>query len=160
MSEGNRVQDVVQLLPYGACPTAGVATSGQPAAQAWEGLAQAGFKSVIDLRAEDEPRGHDEQREVERARLAYLALPVTHDTMADRHFDQLRALLRDPRNRPALVHCASANRVGALLLPYLALDEHRPVEEAHRAALEIGMRSPDYARLALDYVRRHAPANG
>jgi hypothetical protein len=42
-----------------------------------------------------------------------------------------------------------------LLLPYLVLDEHLPIDEARRRAEEIGMRSPDYAALALDYVNRH-----
>ena len=30
-----------------------------------------------------------------------------------------------------------------------------PVEEARKLAVEVGMRSPDYSQLALDYVRRH-----
>ncbi len=154
------MEDVVQQLPYGACPVPGVATAGQPGAQAWGSLARAGFKSVIDLRDDDEPRGHDERGEVERVGLTYVSIPVSHDTLSDSQFDAVRTLLRDPTNRPALVHCATANRVGALLLPYFALDEHRSVEDAHRLAVEVGMRSPDYSKLALDYVRRHVPITG
>jgi len=97
---------------------------------------------------------------IARAGLAYLALPVNHDTLGDRQFDTVRSFVGDPAHRPVLVHCATANRVGALLLPYLALDEHMAVEEAHRLAVEVGMRSPDYSRLALDYVRRHSPTDG
>ena len=64
--------------------------------------------------------------------------------------------MRDPQIRPVLVYCQSANRVGALFLPYLVLDEHLPFEEAQRRATAVGLRSSDYAALALDYVKRHA----
>ncbi len=149
------MRKVVELLPYGGCPIPGIATAGQPDAAAWGALARSGFKSVVDLRAQNEPRGHDEAGEIARAGLRYLALPVDHGSLGDRQFDVLRDFLGDPLNRPVLVHCQTANRVGALLLPYFVLDEHLPIEEAQRRAVEIGMRSPDYAALALDYVNRH-----
>ena len=41
----------------------------------------------------------------------------------DETFDRFRELIRDGGRRPLLVHCSSANRVGALLIPYLILDE-------------------------------------
>jgi len=154
-SDEGAMRKAVELLPYGGCPIPGVATAGQPDAAAWGSLARSGFKSVVDLRAPQEPRGHDEAGEIARAGLRYLALPVDHGSLDDRQFDVLRDFLRDPLNRPVLVHCQSANRVGALLLPYLVLDEHLPLQEAQRRAVEIGMRSPDYAALALDYVNRH-----
>lgn len=154
------IEKIVGSLPYGSCPVTGVAAAGQPDARAWGALARAGFKAVVDLREPDEPRGHDEAGEIARASLAYLALPVNHDTLGDRQFDAVRAFVRDPAHRPVLVHCATANRVGALLLPYFALDEHLALEEALRLAVEVGMRSPDYSQLALDYVRRHSPSDG
>jgi protein tyrosine phosphatase (PTP) superfamily phosphohydrolase (DUF442 family) len=150
------MKKIVDLLPYGGCPVADIATAGQPDAAAWTTLARAGFKSVVDLREASEPRGHDEAGEIARAGLRYFLLPVSHESLGDRQFDALREFLRDPENRPALVHCQSANRVGALMLPYLALDEHVPLDEARRRADIIGLRSPDYTALALDYVRRHA----
>lgn len=153
------IEKTVGLLPYGSCPVDGVAAAGQPDAAAWAQLASAGFRAVVDLREPNEPRGHDEPGEIERAGLEYLALPVGHETLGDREFDAIRSFVRDPAHRPVLVHCATANRVGALLLPYFALDEHKPVEEARKLAVEVGMRSPDYSQLALDYVRRHLPSD-
>ena len=150
------MKKIVDLLPYGGCPLPDVATSGQPDAAAWAELARAGFKSVIDLREAREPRGHDAAGEIARAGLKYFLLPASHEPLGDRQFDAPREFLRDSANRPALVHCQSANRVGALMLPYLRLDEHVPLDEAQRLADIIGLRSPDYAALALDYVRRHA----
>jgi protein tyrosine phosphatase (PTP) superfamily phosphohydrolase (DUF442 family) len=147
---------VLDVLPYGACPLADVATAGQPDAQAWDALAREGFKSVVDLREASEPRGHDEAGEIARAGLRYFPLPVSHESLGDRQFDVLRDFLRDANNRPAVVHCQSANRVGALMLPYLVLDEHIALPEAQALAQSIGLRSPDYAAYALDYVHRHA----
>lgn len=154
------IEKTVGLLPYGSCPVQGVATAGQPDAAAWAELARAGFKSVVDLREPAEPRGHDEAGEIARAGLEYLALPVGHESLGDRQFDAIRSFVRDPAHRPVLVHCATANRVGALLLPYFVLDEHKTVEEARKLAIEVGMRSPDYSQLALDYVRRHLSPDG
>jgi protein tyrosine phosphatase (PTP) superfamily phosphohydrolase (DUF442 family) len=147
---------IIDVLPYGACPLADIATAGQPDASAWGVLAREGFKSVVDLREAIEPRGHDEVGEIARAGLRYLALPVSHESLGDRQFDVLRDFLRDENNRPSVVHCQSANRVGALMLPYLVLDEHIPLEDAKAMATSIGLRSPDYAALALAYVQRHA----
>jgi protein tyrosine phosphatase (PTP) superfamily phosphohydrolase (DUF442 family) len=160
-SDKSRVDDasmkkIVDLLPYGGCPLADIATAGQPDAPVWAELARAGFMAVIDLREASEPRGHDEPGEIARAGLRYFLLPVSHESLGDRQFEALREILRDPANRPALVHCQAANRVGAVMLPYLALDEHIPLDEARRMADIIGLRSPDYIALALDYVRRHA----
>lgn len=154
------MRKIVEVLPYGGCPMPGVATAGQPDAAAWSVLARAGFKSVVDLREPSEPRGHDEVGEVARAGLRYLPLPVSHASLGDRQFDVLREFIRDPLNRPVLVHCQSANRVGALMLPYLVLDEHLPLEEAQRRAAEVGLRSPEYAALALEYIKRHAQTEG
>lgn len=154
------MKEIVALLPYGGCPTRDVATAGQPGAEAWGMLARAGFKSVVDLREPSEPRGHDETGEIARAGLRYLALPVSHESLSDRQFDVLRDFMRDPQHRPVLVHCQSANRVGALILPYLVLDEHVPLEEAQRRAAAVGLRSPDYAAVALDYVTRHTQTEG
>ena len=154
------IRRLVGTIPYGACPLPGIATAGQPDAAAWSALAGAGFKAVVDLREASEPRGHDEVGAIARAGLRYLPLPVSHDALGDRQFDVIRAFLRDPLNRPVLVHCQSANRVGALLLPYMVLDEHLPIEEAQRRAVDVGLRSPDYAALALDYVKRHAQTEG
>jgi protein tyrosine phosphatase (PTP) superfamily phosphohydrolase (DUF442 family) len=159
MDEGT-MKKIVSQLPYGGCPIANVATAGQPDAAAWGTIAKAGFKSVIDLREASEPRGHDETAEIARAGLRYLKLPVSHESLGDRQFDVLRDFVRDPENLPVLVHCQSANRVGALILPYLVLDKHVSLPEAQRLAAGVGLKSPDYAALALDYIKRHAPTDG
>jgi len=142
-------------LPNGASPIPGVLTAGQPSAAQLSQLAQSGVKTVIDLRSPDEPRGFDEPATARAAGLKYRNIPVTPATLGDQEFDEVRTLLRDENARPVLVHCGSANRVGALLVPYLVLDEKRSREDALRIARDVGLRSDDLARAALSYVGEH-----
>lgn len=150
------LESVLANVPYGTCPLPGIGAAGQPAASDWTDLAAAGVRTVVDLRAPNEPRGHDEPDAVRAAGIAYVAIPVTQMTLHDEQFDAVRTLLRDPSRRPIVVHCASSNRVGALLLPYFALDEQQPLDKAIELAIDAGLRSQELATLAVDYVRRHS----
>jgi protein tyrosine phosphatase (PTP) superfamily phosphohydrolase (DUF442 family) len=158
MTDPNALRDVVATLPYGSCPVDGVAAAGQPDARMLTELARAGYRTVLDLRAPGEPRGFDEAAAVTRAGMHYVPLPVTQATLTDAVFDRFRAVMRDPDNRPILVHCASSNRVGALLMPYFILDEHRSAPDALTMARAAGLRSPELAEIARDYAERHARA--
>lgn len=142
-------------LPNALCPMAGVATAGQPLVDHFRRLADAGYKAVIDLRHPDEPRGFDEPAAVREAGLRYENIPVAPPAPGDAEFDRFRSVLRNPANRPVLVHCASANRVGALLIPYLVLDEGRTTDESLRLAQQVGLRSQELAEAALRYTRSH-----
>jgi protein tyrosine phosphatase (PTP) superfamily phosphohydrolase (DUF442 family) len=142
-------------LPNGASPLPGVLTAGQPSAAQLSQLALSGVKTVIDLRSPSEHREFDEPATVRDAGLNYRNIPVTPTTLSEREFDEVRTLLRDENARPVLVHCGSANRVGALLIPYLMLDERRSRDDALRIARDVGLRSDDLARAALSYVGGH-----
>jgi uncharacterized protein (TIGR01244 family) len=138
-------------LPNGAQPLAGVLTAGQPSAAQFSELAKAGVRTVIDLRSPVEARGFDESASVRAAGLTYRNIPVTPTTLGNHEFDEVRGLLRDGA-RPMLIHCGSANRVGALLIPYLMLDEKQSRDDALRIAHDVGLRSEDLMRAALMYV--------
>lgn len=139
-------------LAQGYCPLPGVATAGQPRADQLRAIAAAGYRAVLDLRAAGEPRGYDEAGVARDAGLRYENVPVTPPVVADADFDRVRAFVADESNVPLLVHCASANRVGALLLPYLVLDLGHTLEDALPAAQRIGLRSPELAEAALRYI--------
>ena len=93
----------------------GITSAGQPSAAALEAAAAAGYKSVIDLRAVTEDRGFDEKAKVEGLGMSYVNLPV--DGAAGVSYANASALdkLLAEAPKPVLVHCASGNRVGALL---------------------------------------------
>lgn len=137
------------------CPLPDVATGGQPDAGHLRALAGAGFRTILDLRLPEEPRGFDEPAAARGAGLRYRALPVGHDGVADSTFDAFRALMADTASRPVLVHCASGNRVGPVMMAWLVLDQGWELERATAAAKEGGLRSPGLEAAADDYIRRH-----
>ncbi|MEO6170990.1 MAG: sulfur transferase domain-containing protein [Lysobacter sp.] len=96
-------------------PSAGLYTAGQPEPGAWQVAASAGITTVINLRPAAEMDGRDEAAEVAEAGLAYYEIPVAG--AADVNLGNATALRRliDQAPGPVLVHCASGNRVGALL---------------------------------------------
>ena len=153
---GTTLESVLSTVPYGTCPLPGIGAAGQPGSNDWTDLARAGVRTVVDLRAPNEPRGHDEPDAVRAAGMTYVSIPVTQATLKDEQFDAVRDLLRDPSRRPIVVHCASSNRVGALLLPYFVLDDKQSLEKAIELAIDAGLRSQELATLAVDYVRRHS----
>jgi uncharacterized protein (TIGR01244 family) len=99
-------------------PLYDVATAGQPEKEHLEQLADAGYKTVVDLRTPEECLSPDEWgTAVRRAGLEYVNIPVGHEDNDDRIFDRFRQLMQGPGRRPTLVHCASANRVGRSCSP-------------------------------------------
>jgi protein tyrosine phosphatase (PTP) superfamily phosphohydrolase (DUF442 family) len=115
-------------------------------------LAAAGYTTVLDVSAPEEPRGFDEPATAAAVGLSYINLAVRSYQPPAEIFERVRALLCDAGQRPMLFHCRSANRVGGLLLPYLMLDEGKSQGEALQIAMQVGLRSPELAETALRYV--------
>ena len=114
-------------------PRAGLRTGGQPDARDLAQLRAQGVHAVIDLRAAGEERGFDEAAEAARLGMAYVALPVAgKDDLTATNARALAALLAK-HGDGVLVHCASGNRVGALLALAAAQEGASPAD-----ALELG----------------------
>jgi uncharacterized protein (TIGR01244 family) len=140
-------------LSNGQSPLPHVVTAGQPTAAEIAALAGAGVKTVLDLRLPSEARGFDEAHVAEQAGLRYVNVPV-QGMVSDEAFATVRGVLREAATAPVLYHCASANRVGALLIPHLMLDLGQDQATALRTAQQVGLRDGMLAQLALDYVKR------
>lgn len=123
-----------------AQPKAGLHTGGQPTAEDLQRLKDEGVRTVIDLRGPTEDRGYDEAAEARRLGLAYIALPISgKDDIDAENARALHALLQDHEGG-VLLHCASGNRVGALL----ALDaaaQGASREEALELGRQAGLKS-------------------
>lgn len=120
----------------------GVIGGAQPTADQLRAAASAGYKTVLDLRGTGEDRGFDEGATVSSLGLSYLPLPVTMDTLDGATIDRFRETYRTAP-KPLLVHCASSNRVGALLYSHWVLDEGMAPEEALKRAQAAGLKSPE-----------------
>ncbi len=124
------------LLPNGRSPLPGVLTGGQPDATQLGEIAKLGYKTVINLRTPGE-RGElaDEAGLVKSHGMRYVSIPVSHGEGLDRdNAEVLGKILADQDARPVVIHCASGNRVGALLALEEVWVEGRPPEKA----LELG----------------------
>jgi uncharacterized protein (TIGR01244 family) len=96
-------------------PVDGITSAGQPDKAALEVFADSGYATVIDMRGREEDRGFDEAAFVEELGLHYVAFPIENEEdISFARARQLDELLRELPG-PVLVHCASGNRVGALL---------------------------------------------
>ena len=147
------VSEITPGLDNVGQPLEYVVTAGQPEGEHLKRLAGAGYKTVVDLRTPGEtPRPDEWGMLVRRAGMEYVNIPVGHKDIDNETFDRFRELIRDGGRRPVLVHCSSANRVGALLIPYLILDEDMTPEKAREIAAEVGLRSNRLKRAAFRYV--------
>jgi uncharacterized protein (TIGR01244 family) len=162
-AEEHRAITTERLEPY-ECGTitrlhtmGGVFLASQPQPSDIEQAKKGGVKSVINLRHREENTDFDEQAVVADLGLNYYNLPWNGpDELNDQIFDDSRKLLNTVE-RPILLHCSSANRVGAVWIPWRVLDGGADIEEAVAEAKVIGLKSPDYETKARDYVKRHLP---
>ncbi len=96
-------------------PVDGITSAGQPNAAALKIFAEQGYTTVIDMRAAKEDRGMDEAVVIDDLGMDYIVFPITKpDGISFENAAKLDHLIGSAAG-PVLVHCASGNRVGALL---------------------------------------------
>ncbi|MCK6546715.1 sulfur transferase domain-containing protein [Myxococcota bacterium] len=92
----------------------GFVSAGQPTTADFERAKAAGYRAVINLRTSDE-KGVESGDDVRGLGLAYVQIPVAGEAdLTEANARALAAALADPAHQPAIVHCGSANRSGAL----------------------------------------------
>lgn len=136
-----------------ATPT--VLTGGQPNAHHFRALKAAGVEVVLDIRDPMEPRGFDEQALLAELGLDYTNIVVTDAHLNDTTLDAITDVMRKNEGRSTLVHCASGNRVGGALIPWLILDQGMTEEEATMAAMRMGLRGAHLLEWGLEYARKN-----
>lgn len=121
----------------------GVYASGQPSRDDLVAFAAAGVRTVINLRGPDETVGFDEPTTAQGLGLRYVAIPVTgtHDVTSETIMRFARELDQARRDGGILVHCASANRVGALIALEQGLVRGASRDEALAMGRAAGMAS-------------------
>jgi uncharacterized protein (TIGR01244 family) len=120
----------VPQVPNAVTPVPGVVAAGRLQADDLDGLKQAGIRHIIDLTLDAETPHFNEAKLVRAAGMRYSNLPLrgaadlTRDNVIA--FDELML----SAERPVLVHCSSANRVGAIAALRAAWVEGKSEEEA------------------------------
>jgi protein tyrosine phosphatase (PTP) superfamily phosphohydrolase (DUF442 family) len=114
------------------------------------------IRTVINLRKKSEI-DWDEEAAVRSLGMIYLNIAFqTPEELTDAVFDAARHALTFKENAPILLHCASANRVGAIWLAHRVLDDGLGYENALAEAATVGLKNPAFREKARDYVARSA----
>lgn len=132
-------------------PTETLVTGGQPSREALAALKAAGVTKVINLRGPEEAVSFDPGAATEALGLEYVSLPISG--AGDVTTDNARALhqLLQEEDGPVFLHCASGNRVGALLAIAAHQIEGRPIEESLALGRSAGLGSlEEQVRSVLD----------
>ncbi|WP_158583524.1 beta-lactamase hydrolase domain-containing protein [Salinisphaera sp. Q1T1-3] len=122
-----------------------IVTAGQPSRAQLQAAAAAGVHTVINLRPAGEFDEYDESALVAETGMRYVLIPVAGpDDINDANAQALDDALSGPEATPALVHCASSNRVGALIAYRARHLQGTPADEAMQLGLAAGLnpRSP------------------
>ncbi len=133
----------------------GLATAGQPAPEALARLKEMGFRTVVNLRTEQEGTA-EERKVVEAEGLRYVSVPVTAESLSLADADAVGKVLDDPSTAPVLLHCASSNRVGAVWA-LIKVREGKSLDNALAAGREAGLRSPQLEAAVRRLVESPAP---
>jgi uncharacterized protein (TIGR01244 family) len=129
-----------------------VACAGATPVQALPELKKNGFASVINFRTAQEDGANIEEAKAtaQKVGLKYIHLP--YQTPTAEIAEAFLKAVADPGNQPVYIHCASANRVGAMWFIKRVKLDGWDADRAMKEAEAIGLRAPNLRKFALDYV--------
>lgn len=116
-------------------PAENLITGGQPTQSELLQLKDSGVTTIINLRSPGEEVAFNEKEEANALGLEYISLPIAGaDDINQENAKKLHTLLEENQNQKVLLHCASGNRVGALL----AIRAHTLQGESLSSSLQFG----------------------
>lgn len=103
-------------IPNARVTKTGILVGGQPTPEQLKAIQEAGYRMVVTLRTEAEVGDEGEQAAVERLGLKYASIPVAGaEGLTEDNARALDKVLREMDVLPAVVHCATGERVSALM---------------------------------------------
>ena len=130
MNSLEAIRNFVQLTPR-------IGTAGQPTEEQFKAIADAGYRTVLNIAMPDHPDSIDhEGRLVTELGMNYFHLPVPFDAPGRDHVKQFLALIQSQSDQPIFVHCIMNYRVSAFMYHYLTLIEELPEEQARSPIFE------------------------
>ncbi len=133
------VEGVPQLTHDGDVYVAGAPTRDGLAA-----LKARGVETVIDLRLAEQVK-EDEAGAARELGMKYVHIPMQSDGMTGEQVDAFLEAMRSRGDGPVLVHCASANRAGAMYGLWLGKGRGMKPEDAVRLGRQAGLRNEHLA---------------
>ena len=125
----------------------------QPQPEDFKRAKNMGVTTVVNLRPESE-MSFDEKIAIAELEMNYVNVPFGSPAeLTDDVFKQTRELLKNQNKRPLLMHCSSANRVGAVWLAHRVLDDGLSFEDALAEAKMVGLTLPALEQRAQQYIK-------
>ena len=149
-------KDLPGILNYSRVD-ATVGCGGRTDPAAMTALKKEGYVAIINLRLATEPEANiDASRAAAQAAgLKYFHLPFSGANPDPKVVDQFLSVVADTQNQPVFIHCATANRAGAMWMIKRVLQDHWTLDRAREEAQAIGMHDPKLAAFATDYINAH-----
>lgn len=141
-AQGNDIPDAVADVPNIHHPTTQHFTGGQPNASQLQAFHRLGVRHLVDLRPPEEAPDLNGAAQTSRAGLAYYHIPIAGgDDLTRDHVAVLDTILKRIDGEKTLLHCASSNRVGAMMALHAAWHEGKNQQEALQLGRDYGMTS-------------------
>ena len=132
-----------------------VACAGATSPAALAEVKKLGYASVVNLRVATEPGAQiDASADAARAAgLHFIHLPFNASAPDPMLVDKFLAAVTDPKNQPAFIHCASANRAAALWMVKRMVVDKWDAERASTEAAALGMTSAALKTYAIEQAQ-------
>lgn len=132
-----------------------VACAGATTPAALAEVKRMGYASVVNLRLPSEAGAEidAEAAAAKAAGLNYVHLPFNAASPDPMLVDNFLKAVTDPRNQPAFIHCASANRAAALWMIKRVEVDNWDVDRASAEAAALGLTNPALKTFALDHIK-------
>jgi uncharacterized protein (TIGR01244 family) len=129
-----------------------VACAGATPVAAIPELKKNGFAAMINFRTAEEEGADIEASKAAAAKVGIKYIHIPFRTPTAENADAFLKAVADPTNQPVYIHCASANRVGAMWLIKRVKLDGWDVDRATKEAETIGLRAANLKQFALDYL--------
>jgi len=128
-------------IPRALAPFPDLLTGGQPSAEQLALASEEGYRTVVNLRGRgEEGELPDEAAQVRELGMEYVSIPVADAAdVSEENARRLAEALANPEALPAIVHCRSGNRVGALFALKAGLLDGATPQEALDTGLASGL---------------------
>jgi len=118
----------------------GLLVGGQPSPEQLKAMQAAGYRTIVTLRTDAEPGDEGERAAVERMGMKFVSIPVAGAAgLTEDNAHALDKVLREQDALPAVVHCATGQRVSALLGLKAFVVERMSPEAAIDLAKSLGL---------------------
>jgi len=142
MPAGQKVPESVQDIEHIRHPSTQFYTSGQPTEEQLEALAALGVKHVVNLRSLKEMQDIPEASWATQQAQAFYHIPIAGaDDLTYDNVQVFNDVLAEIGSDKALMHCASSNRVGAMMALRAAWMQGASRTEALQIGTQYGLTS-------------------